>query len=266
MDQNQTVKCPICGIEYPEHNQHEETEMRFIATTFPKTGTNLLIQLLGNPKHIRVSHDMTHLGVPIKSGNKKVGGSEITYRDVERNLERFNGVAFGHIPYNHSFFKAIKKVPTIVAFLVRDPRDTIVSHVYHVGKVDGASMNYLMDDGKFLNESSDPIMDLIKISAERWRLFLPWIDHADLIIRFEEMVEDRIAVSQRIIDSVKPFATSVFRTDYPSKMAARVRPSISPTFRKGITNEWRTHFTDKHTAEYKKRMLVIHRSLGYELE
>ena len=87
-----------------------------------------------------------------------------------------------------------------------------------------------------------------------------------MIIRFEELIEDRIEVSKRLIDSVEPHSGSVFKTDHPSKMAGRVRPAISPTFRKGITNEWRTHFTDKHMAEYAKRMGFIHRSLGYVLE
>ncbi|KKN02884.1 hypothetical protein LCGC14_1113250 [marine sediment metagenome] len=267
MSQSKTI-CPICGIEYPEHDQHEETDVRFIATTFPKTGTNLLIQLLGNPRHILISHEMTHLGVPVRSGstNPDVSGDELTYREVVRSLETFVGTAFGHVPFNQLFFTAMKKHPTVIAFLVRDPRDTIVSHVYHASKVADASMNYLMDDDIMLNKRPDPIMDLIKISPERWRLFMPWMDRADMIVRFEEMIEDRIEVSQRLIDSVKPHSVAVFKTDHPSKMAGRVRPTISPTFRKGITSEWRTHFTDKHMAEYAKRMGFIHRSLGYVLE
>jgi hypothetical protein len=249
-------ECAICGIDHGKASKYHEKEARVLATTFPKSGTNLLIQYLGRPAHIRVSGSVLFEGVGLVEPDEAMNTpASIT----EHQIRNFTGVAFGHVPCHEEFWAATHSVPTLVIALIRDPRDVIVSHALWVKKRPVAHMNYLID-GVPLSERIDPIGDLIRMSAERWKGFLGWLRKPTLVVRFEELVRNPVDICRRIVTRVP---VSVFRAGSAEGMVNRADKESSPTYRKGHPGDWVNHFTTEHMRLYQEHMAETHRELGY---
>jgi len=255
--------CEICGVEHPPHEEYEEGEMRVLITTYPKTGTNLIIQMFGNPVHIQISHNALYAGAGVNS-TAKTAGNNLKFQDMAKQIRDFPGVAFGHIPYNNVFFEAMMAHPTTLIQLVRDPRDVIVSHYYHIREKPEAAFNHVFQDGIKLADKPDPMMELIKLSPSRWERFTPWMEHS-LLVKYEDLRTNPHREAARMIDKVGEADMSQWGLINPTKMVNRIRPQNSPTFRKGGTGDWRIEFNREHVAKYEELMKDIHEELGYEL-
>lgn len=222
----------------------------------------MLIQMIGGPKHIQVSHDILHAGVYVKTGNPSQAMNEMTAQDVADQLFSFNQIAYGHVPYKPGFVHAIRDRPTFVIFLIRDPRDVIVSHLGYVTRFPDRSMNYIFMDGSQLSERPDPIADLIRLSPTRWRMFEGWLREADLVLTFEEMVRTPMKTCELLITLI---GTDALGTESPQAIFNRIDSAKSPTFWKGKTGGWQDAFTDDHNKTYLYYMKRTHRRLGYSL-
>ena len=254
--------CEICGVEHPtSSNVFHQGKMRVLITTFPKSGTNLITQMFGMPTHIRISHNMLHLGIPIFS-DVEHAHNELSIQEMAAQIAGFDGVAFGHIPYNYSFDEAMRHKPTLMVQLVRDPRDVIVSHFHYVKRKPDAAMNYRFDDGKFLVERDDPILDLIRLSPARWDMFLPWLEIAH-VVRYEDLRADPRKVGREVVALIGLDEAVRLRIGSESAMVSRIRPEKSPTFRKGGVGDWKSFFGPHHVKEYRKLMGETAEALGY---
>lgn len=235
---------------------------RVLAVTFPKSGTNLLIQWLGSPEHIGVSHNLSHEGLNVITGNPATAANEMTMEELEGCLRTFPSKGFGHVPYHPRYVEAIRSKPTCVIFLIRDPRDVIVSHYHYVKGYPDASMNYRFPDDVLLADRPDPILDLIELSSRKWLLYLPWMSDANLVMNFEMMIDAPEMAASLLLHVCGAHALSVTEVE---EIIARGNPSISPTFREGKVGAWKEEFKHRHIRAYWKWMEVIHESLGYEL-
>ena len=115
---------------------------------------------------------------------------------------------------------------------------------------------------------------------ERWELFAPWLDQEWVMkLRFEDIINDPLQWAIKIVNHL--FERTEFLLNIPKKgrqikgeqlediamemVATSLRTAVSPTFRKGVTKEWKTHFKDHHKDLFKQtdeeNWLV---RLGYE--
>lgn len=236
--------------------------MRVLITTFPKTGTNLIIQMFGMPEHILISAKLLYMGMPLNPDDHAYAHNKLTVKEMAAQIAGFPGVAFGHIPYNYSFEEALNHRPTLMVQLIRDPRDVIVSHYHHILKKPFASFNFRFEDGKLLSEREDPILDLIKLSKPRWEMFIPWMDKAH-VIRYEDLRKDPRAEGRKVVALLGIKEATRLRIGSESAMVMRIRPEKSPTFRKGGVGDWKTYFQPHHVKAYEEHMGETAEVMGY---
>jgi len=256
--------CEICGLDHPtSENKYHRGKTRVLITTFPKAGTNLIIQMFGAPEHIQISHDMMWMGIPIKNDSVSAR-NDLSIKEMAAQIAGFKGVAFGHIPYNYSFDEARRHRPTLLVQLIRDPRDVIVSHYQYIKSKPGVAMNYEFDDGVLLADRPDPILDLIKLSPARWAKFTPWLDTAH-VVRYEDLRADPRAEGRRFIAKIGLDEAVRLRIGSEDAMVRNIRPEKSPTFRRGGVGDWKSFFKERHIGAYRELMAETAEVLGYGL-
>jgi hypothetical protein len=214
-------------------------------------------------EHIQISHNMMYMGMPIKN-ESPAAMNELTTKEMAAQIAGFEGVAFGHIPYNYSFEEALNSRPTQLIQLIRDPRDCIVSHYQYVFSKPGIAMNYVFEDGTKLSNRDDPIIDLIRLSHPRWAQFLPWLERAH-VVRYEDLRTDPRVEGKKIVELLGIEEATRLRigSEDAMVMVKRIRPHKSPTFRKGGVGDWKSFFQPHHIKEYKRVMAETAEELGY---
>jgi hypothetical protein len=100
----------------------------------------------------------------------------------------------------------------------------------------------------------------------RFAPYLGWLDQASVLkIHFEELINDRAAALNRIIDHFLarvPLQTS--RQSILESLESSIDPSRSPTFRSGKTGEWKKYFTKENKHRFKNVAGDLLVKLGYE--
>ena len=84
-------------------------------------------------------------------------------------------------------------------------------------------------------------------------------------IHFEDLINDRSAMLNRIIDHFLlrvPLQAS--RELLLESLESSINPSRSPTFRSGKTGEWNKYFTEEHKKTFKDVAGDLLVKLGYE--
>lgn len=253
--------CEICGVRHGgEYGESTESVVRLLVTTFPKSGTNLILQFLGMPEHIQVGFDLLYRGLAVKPGNEQAAMSHLTVDDVSGQTASFKRAAGGHIPWTAEIEQSARKKETVIVQLIRDPRDVIVSHYFYAKNNVEAAFNFVYPDGRRLAERPDPIGDLIHAAPVVWQRFMAWLGRADLVVRFEDLIREPFPICERIFRMAG--AGAVGASD-PRAMMRRVDADRSPTFRKGLAGDWVNHFTSAHVRDYERLMGDLHRRLGY---
>lgn len=254
-------------------NRHEALILsgggpKIFANSFPKAGTNLLkriVNLLPNS----ITRYNYHLDHNIDGWEKQLpsvwAGQSIT----------------AHLKYDPALVKQLGCLGFKSLFIIRDPRDVIVSNAYYIAKKDKSHRlhsyyNSLMgkDDWIMAGIQGIPgelLSDGIpaKSLGELLSGFLPWLDEQScLCVRYEDLVgskgggDDDLQYNstRKIIQHV-----GLRLDDGQSRMIAhRVYFPNARTFRKGAIGDWRNHFTAEHVIEMKKTCGDALIRLGYE--
>jgi sulfotransferase 6B1 len=166
-------------------------------------------------------------------------------------------------------------------FLLRDPRDIVISHVFHVKR---EPLHHQHKYFKTLDNDAERIMRTIR--NFRWDVvngvplrsefdtfagLAPWLHHrSTLVIRFEDLVgpqgggdkEKQLAIIKRIGD----FVERPLSQEQASQIGQKMYGKNSLTFRKGQRGDWRNHFTDAHRCVFKEVAGDLLINLGYETD
>jgi sulfotransferase 6B1 len=214
---------------------------RVMCVSIPKAGTHLLERAL-------CLHPKLYRKIVPTITDEKVRG----YGGLDRLLAR---VRPGQVIVSHLRFDA--RYPDIVArrarsiFLVRDPRDIVVSQVHYVSRTRGhrnqAFFAGMADETERLAAAiaGDRHHDVPSI-AERLDAYAGWLSAGSLVVRFEDLVgpdgggdrESQVDAVGSIfeflgIDAGNPLIRSV---------CDRLFSASSPTFRRGAIGAWRSSF------------------------
>jgi hypothetical protein len=257
-----------------------------LGISFPKSGTHLLDQiLLGFSGVAPFSRRLRSFYAQYDgdTGRKRSTAETVAWLELLRPLD----ITSAHL---FSSPEALQRVCTPVFvpyFIFRDPRDVVVSHVFYVTDMEPNHVHHayyqsLPDFEARLKTSilGLPPFDYAKPGsaqgfnqqvefpdiAKRFEPYLGWLDRPEVLtIHFEDLVNDRAAALNRILDHFLarvPLTTP--RQTILDSLEASINPQKSPTFRSGKTGEWKKYFKDEHKAIFKEVAGDLLICLGYE--
>jgi len=163
-----------------------------------------------------------------------------------------------------------------ILFLVRDPRDVVVSavkygaymnekhplHKYYWGELQNDEQRY----NAIVQGIEDPVYQYSSIRV-RYQSYIDWLGQPGVLcLRFEDLATDQVTAIGRILDyfETKGFRPRVSRQQAVETLVGALDPARSGTYRKGQPGSWRNNFTAKNVAVFKQTAGDILVQLGYE--
>jgi hypothetical protein len=257
----------------------------FFANSFPKSGTHLLTQVM---------HGFTRLGPAADSGLPAVvtfdgfTGRQRGLSEIMADLDRFlpGDIGYGHVHATPEAVAWLRRPGVAAYFILRDPRDVVVSHVHYVAEMApnhihhryyhtvlrtfderlrasilGVSQQELAKagDGKPVHE---PLPDI----RSRFVPFLGWLGHPEvLVLRYEDFLNHRLDTLEQVLDHAlqRGFQLAVERQAAIQVLDQSIDPSRSPTFRSGKAGGWRSSFTPEHETLFAQVAGDLLSILGY---
>lgn len=267
----------------------------FFANSFPKSGTHLLTQVLVG---------FTRIGPAVNSGLPAVvtfegdTGRARSESEILNDLKRLlpGDIAYGHV---HAFPEGVSLVCQdgfAPYFILRDPRDVVVSHVHYVTRIAPGhilhpyySQNLHTFDDRLCtsivgisntHDSSDhPEVELLNTAPkgsqspslpdinQRFEPYLGWLDHPQvLLLRFEDFITRCETTIGIVFDHAieRGFTPTCDRKTAIRILGKGIDPKNSPTFRSGRVGDWRSAFTNQHKDLFKDVTGDLLIRLGYE--
>ncbi len=244
------------------------------ANAFPKSGTHLLLQML---------QGFPDLGPAVDSGMSAIvtfdgpSGAPRPETAILADLARLRAgdIAYGHLHASPAITAALTRPGVACYFLVRDPRDVVVSHVHYVTEMEPRHVHHhfyrsLPDFESRLRtsilgrpDSAAPFPDI----AARFAPYLGWLRRPEVcLLRFEDLIARREESAGEIIDHAahRGFQLLIPREQACQRLAASVDPQRSPTFRSGRTGAWENQFSPETRSLFKQVAGELLVGLGYE--
>ncbi|HBX69291.1 MAG TPA: hypothetical protein DEH25_07880 [Chloroflexi bacterium] len=245
------------------------------ANSFPKSGTHLLTQVLQG--FIRLA-PVVDSGLPAVVTFAGSTGQPRPLEAILTDLHRFlpGDIGYGHLHALPELTAELANDRVCAFFILRDPRDVVVSHVHYVTEMAPHHVHhhYYAHELKSFDERltasivgrpglAIPFPDI----SGRFEPYLGWFDCSEvLILRFEDFVFQRAATLERVLDHaqsrgllVKPPRDEALRL-----LGASINPEKSPTFRSGKIGKWRESFSEAHRSTFKNIAGDLLTWLGYE--
>jgi hypothetical protein len=245
------------------------------ANSFPKSGTHLLTQVLQGFSRLGPAVDS---GLPAIVAFEGDTGRPHTESEILGALNRLlpGDISYGHV---HALPKAVKFLcqdGVATYFILRDPRDVVVSHVHYVTEIELSHVHhrYYKEELNDFNarlrtsilglpDSKIPFPDI----RARFEPYLGWLDYPEiLLLHFEDFVTNRDQAIGRVFDHAveRGFPTTIARETAIKLVADGIDPQRSPTFRNGKTGGWKTQFSYKNKQLFKEVTGDLLIALRYE--
>lgn len=245
------------------------------ANSFPKSGTHLLTQILQAFEEISPA---VNCGLPAVVTFQGDNAQQRPVAQILTDLRRFlpGDIGYGHLHAEPPLVELLSSPAFAAYFVLRDPRDVVVSHVHYVTEMEPRHAlhdYYLHELHTFAERLSASITGLEDQSLplpnirQRFEPFVGWLEaQAVLTLRYEELIQDRQEQLQKIIGHAiqrgLPLNCSI--TEAVEKVAVCINPQRSPTFRKGKIGGWRESFNREHIRLFKEIGGDLLIRLGYE--
>lgn len=220
------------------------------SNSFPKSGTHLLTQILAG---------FTTLGPFVDGGLPAIvtydgkDGHQKSEAELLHDLQRLRAgdIAYGHLHASDQVAEFMSQENVASYFIIRDPRDVLVSHVHYV--TDMAPKHVLHN--YYANELST-FEDRLRTSVlglpnapfpfpdigKRLEPYLGWMDsEAILVLKYENLINQQLKAVRSILDHVimHGFIPRVNVIEATEVLLAEIDPMRSPTFRKGGSGAWK---------------------------
>lgn len=239
----------------------------------PKSGSHLLTQILGG--FCRIAPYAYVEADPVRT--VKASGGRFSAEETLNQLKRIppGVIGWGYVdatPENVAFLCRPERVNY---FIYRDPRDMLVSHIFFATDMyEGHGMHEyyqtLSDFDERLKVAITGINrdGLYMVSVkQRYEGVFQWLEQPSVLcIRFEELINDREQILNRMLDQVEQTGYNIPtpRQKAVEILLETIQPKKSKTFRSGKTGEWRKYFKDEHKALFKQVAGDLLIRLGYE--
>jgi sulfotransferase 6B1 len=261
------------------------------ANSFPKSGTHLLTQVM---------HGFTRLGAAVDSGLPAVvtfdgfTGRQLAEAEILAGLRRFKpgDIGYGHVHALPEAVRLLSQDGFASFFILRDPRDVVVSHVHYVAEMAPKHIHYRyyhevlqsFDERLSASIAGVPVEELAKAGAEfhpgggrpiyeplpdirsRFMPYLGWLGQPRiLVLRYEDLMNDRQAALKSILGHAvqRGFKPACSESEALAVLENSIDPQRSPTFRSGKTGGWCSAFTPQHQALFDQVAGNLLQELGY---
>jgi hypothetical protein len=247
----------------------------FFANSFPKSGTHLLTQVLQGLARIGPAVDSGLAAVVTFEGESgRLRSEDEILGDLRRLLP--GDIAFGHLHALPRVVDFLCQDGFAPYFILRDPRDVVVSHVYYVTEMETSHIHH-----RYYREELHTFEERLKASIvgradealhfpdirARFQPYLGWLERSEvLVLRFEDFITQREETLGRILDHAvrRGFVPAVSREQALQTLSESIRPERSPTFRSGKAGGWKIHFNDEAKRLFKEVAGDLLLRLGYE--
>lgn len=246
-----------------------------LGISFPKSGTNLLRQVLAAFTQVGPFSDRSF---DVFAAFDAATGAALAGQDALAFMWRLQpgDVAAAHF---HTWSEVVEEtlLPRYLPyFMYRDPRDVVVSHVFYVTERAKEHAHHAYYNQKLTNFDERlrtsilgrPEIDLdFPDIGKRFEPYLGWLDHPQVLSqRYEDYILNR---EQAIGQAVDHFLTRVdtlktSQAELINIVEQNIVPEKSPTFRSGKTGEWQKHFKQEHKDLFKSVAGEVLIRLGYE--
>ncbi len=247
-----------------------------LGISFPKSGTNLLRQVLAAFAQVGPYADRSF---DVFGAFDAETGAARAAQDALKFLGALQpgDVAAAHFLNWPEVMTAVQTPRYINYFIYRDPRDVVVSHVFYV--TDRATEHV---HHRYYNEVLTNFDDRLRTSilglpeAEvdfpdiygRYKPYLDWVDCPGVMpLRFEDFILNRGITLERVLNHyLHSLPLPVSREEMVAVLEASIVPEKSPTFRSGRVGDWAKHFKPDHKALFKEVGGDLLVRLGYETD
>jgi len=234
--------------------------MKVFCNSIPKCGSYLLLRA------VRLFKKMGDYGTIQKKANKIAA-----IRSMPENY-----LMFGHQHNNQKILTTLVNNSIVVLFIMRDPRDMIVSR-YHFEKTDKMFNRF----NKFHTISKEEAYNTIMRSvlggtngntprrfniAEYIASFSQYYNHEKVLtVRFEDLIGPKgggdASAQRAALVKIKKAISSSVSVD---KVAPQMFSVKAETFRKGQINQWKYEFTAANSKLFRSMAGKWLERLGYE--
>lgn len=256
------------------------------ANSFPKSGTHLLTQILQGFSAIGPAVDS---GLPAIVSFDGKTGSPRREAEIVSDLQRLlpGDIAYGHVHALPGTIDILTQEKFATFFIVRDPRDVVVSHVHYITEMADRHIHHAYFIQNLPDFSARLAASIAGVSAHdlrsvgiletkdrelpdirsRFEPFMSWLDYSQIkLIRFEDLIQDRRSQLKAIIDHACGHG---FQLSSPEQavldiLENHINPQKSPTFRSGKTGGWKVSFSPQHKQLFKEVSGDLLQRLGYE--
>jgi hypothetical protein len=212
---------------------------KVLCVSLPKAGTHLVERALC--LHPRLYRKIVPTLNPANVGQR--GGLAGLLASL-----RPGQVLLAHLPFDPSSPELLEREGVKALFVVRDPRDIVVSLAHYIGARGDHPLHsaYAGRDVRARielailgdSEARPPAPSIESLLAG----FAGWLESGALVVRFEDLVGERgggdAGAQARTVDAVYAH----LGLESSPELAARTFSDLSPTFRKGSIGQWREHF------------------------
>jgi hypothetical protein len=245
------------------------------ANSFPKSGTHLLTQVLQGFPEIGPAVDS---GMPAVVTFEGDSGRERPPTEILADLQRLlpGDLSYGHLHALPQVVELLCQPGYAAYFILRDPRDVVVSHVHYVTEIEPNHIHHryyaevlqnfdqrLRTSILGLPDENIPFPDIY----QRFAPYLGWLEHPEVpCLRFEDFVTSRQETLRLVFDHAvqRGFPAALQRTEAIKILADNIDPQRSPTFRSGKIGGWQAQFSLENKTLFKEVAGDLLVRLGYE--
>ncbi|MBI3160603.1 MAG: sulfotransferase domain-containing protein [Chloroflexi bacterium] len=243
-----------------------------LGNAMPKSGSHLISQVLQGLPGVGPFVDPGYPPVNRDQANAKLDDAAVL-----ANLRgmRPGDLRYGYVQAREPFLSPLAKDGRATAFVYRDPRDVIVSHVFYAADLHpGHALHRYYNQTLTTMEQridaaidgvDEPGAELSPIRA-KYENYLAWLDQPwALCLRFEDLILAQEAAFNRLLDylEARGFKPTLPRPQVVAVLTHAIEPKRSGTFRKGQPGGWREHFTAVNLAHLRRATGDLLERLGY---
>lgn len=236
---------------------------RVLCVSIPKSGTHLLERALC--LHPRLYRKL--LPTLTNASLRRWGGLDGLLAKV-----RPGQVIASHLRFDAAFPDVVDRRHVPAVFLVRDPRDLVISQANYVARRSDHRFNPLFAERAGSRERlelaivGDPEHGLRSV-GERLQVYAGWLSSDALVVRFEDLVGPGGGGDpHRQTEAVRAIYRHIGLTiedDFVTQVCGRLFSSESPTFRRGSIGQWRDLFDDELEGLFDRTAGDMMSAYGY---